>query len=302
MWMAPHYFLGFIKFNFLLLTRAWESLTRGITMGKLEVILHTYLGIFVWLFWRCIELTLRMQFGLDKLGLTPVHKIEEQGSSVCLAPKTYYDEIRRKNILPMRTRIMRFHPGNSYSTGKGFVEFVNGQRVAADSIIFATGYRTTFPFLSEELADRVMDRTSCRIRLYRNMLSPTTPGLLFNGFGDSSLLTPLVSEFCSVWLLQYTTKQLKTPCPAAMVHQSRNEFAASVGLKKVGGSGVGGSGYASPFRLVEQLVEDMDPERRVKVWRMQEMYKLFLPVDIANYKRVLDEIRQGEGTSRGREF
>src|SRR5207302_1306470 len=57
------------------------------------------------------------------------------------------------------------------------VVFADGSRERADVLVFATGYRISFPFLDPEL---------CHVRgwefpLYRRTLSPHAPGLAFVG-------------------------------------------------------------------------------------------------------------------------
>ncbi|MDZ7839546.1 MAG: NAD(P)-binding domain-containing protein [Gammaproteobacteria bacterium] len=57
------------------------------------------------------------------------------------------------------------------------VDFVDGTEAPVDSIIYATGYRTTFPFLPAE----VFDPETQAGRLYRRMMPPGRPGLIFAG-------------------------------------------------------------------------------------------------------------------------
>ncbi|HEY0777661.1 MAG TPA: NAD(P)-binding domain-containing protein [Gemmatirosa sp.] len=64
------------------------------------------------------------------------------------------------------------------------VVFDDGTRAAFDTIIYATGYRVTFPFLPREVFD-VQDN---RVGLYRRVVDPALPGLYFIG-----LIQPLGS-------------------------------------------------------------------------------------------------------------
>ena len=57
------------------------------------------------------------------------------------------------------------------------VAFDDGSTAPVDAIIYATGYRTSFPFIAPELFE-VKDG---RVALYRRMLPPTLPGLFFVG-------------------------------------------------------------------------------------------------------------------------
>ena len=58
------------------------------------------------------------------------------------------------------------------------VYFVDGRKEEFDTIIFATGYKTSFPFFSKELIDF---STLTQIPLYRKMIHPTFDNLYFIG-------------------------------------------------------------------------------------------------------------------------
>ena len=58
------------------------------------------------------------------------------------------------------------------------VHFTDGTQEAFDAIIMATGFRTSFPFLSKQVADWDMAKTP---PLYLKMMHPTIPSLFFIG-------------------------------------------------------------------------------------------------------------------------
>ncbi len=62
------------------------------------------------------------------------------------------------------------------------VSFVDGSTETFDSVIAATGYRTTFPYLPPELSPL----EGHRLRLYNRVAHPALPGLFFIGFFDVS--------------------------------------------------------------------------------------------------------------------
>lgn len=57
------------------------------------------------------------------------------------------------------------------------VRFADGSREAVDVIVYCTGYRIRFPFLSQD----VFDAADNRVRLYRRVVPPEQPGLFFVG-------------------------------------------------------------------------------------------------------------------------
>ena len=63
------------------------------------------------------------------------------------------------------------------------VRFVDGSEEAIDRIVYATGYRITFPFLDPEL---IGDPEGNRVPLFRRVVPPDLPNLYFIG-----LLQPL---------------------------------------------------------------------------------------------------------------
>ncbi|WP_433593676.1 flavin-containing monooxygenase [Nocardia sp. CA-145437] len=58
------------------------------------------------------------------------------------------------------------------------VVFTDGRRVAADLVVFCTGYKISFPFFDHDFLDPSGDN---RIRLYRRVFHPAVPGLYFVG-------------------------------------------------------------------------------------------------------------------------
>ena len=62
------------------------------------------------------------------------------------------------------------------------VRFVDGSAETFDSVIAATGYRTTFPYLPAALSPLA----GTRLALYNRVVHPAMPGLFFIGFFDVS--------------------------------------------------------------------------------------------------------------------
>lgn len=58
------------------------------------------------------------------------------------------------------------------------VVFTDGTRVAADLVVYCTGYRIAFPFFDAGFLDPGDDN---QVRLYKRMFHPTVPGLYFIG-------------------------------------------------------------------------------------------------------------------------
>lgn len=114
------------------------------------------------------------------------------------------------DVLP-KTNIKRFD-------GK-VVEFEDGSRVEADAVIYATGYRISFPFLDKT----VIDATDNDIALYQRIFDPKTPDLMFLALVQPLCAMMPIAEEQSRLMAAYLTGRYHTPEPAEMAQQMRAE-------------------------------------------------------------------------------
>jgi cation diffusion facilitator CzcD-associated flavoprotein CzcO len=92
------------------------------------------------------------------------------------------------------------------------VEFTDGSRVDADVVIYATGYRVSFPFLAES----VVSVEGNRIDLYHRVVSPEHPGLYFVGLIQPiGSVLPLAEEQAH-WVAELVTGEVMLPPVADM--------------------------------------------------------------------------------------
>jgi len=88
------------------------------------------------------------------------------------------------------------------------VHFADGTQERFDAIIMATGFRTSFPFLSRRVADWDMARTP---PLYLKMMHPTIPSLFFIGlFQPTGCIWRLADHQARIAALQISGR-LKRP-------------------------------------------------------------------------------------------
>jgi dimethylaniline monooxygenase (N-oxide forming) len=77
---------------------------------------------------------------------------------------TLVHHVARGSIVT-RPNIKRINPGS--------VEFSDGSTASADVIVFATGYKISFPFLSQDITSKVLpDPAANEIFLYQNVFHP----------------------------------------------------------------------------------------------------------------------------------
>jgi dimethylaniline monooxygenase (N-oxide forming) len=92
------------------------------------------------------------------------------------------------------------------------VRFADGGEGAFDRIVYATGYRISLPFL----APSVVAAGGRELPLYRRIVPPGAPGLLFAGFVDApGGLLPLV-EAQGKWIAALLTGRLRLPARREM--------------------------------------------------------------------------------------
>jgi len=76
------------------------------------------------------------------------------------------------------------------------VRFVDGSVEQIDRIVYCTGYRISFPFLSED----VISAADNRVPLYRRVVSPERPGLYFIGLVQPLGAIMPLAEAQSEWV------------------------------------------------------------------------------------------------------
>jgi dimethylaniline monooxygenase (N-oxide forming) len=92
------------------------------------------------------------------------------------------------------------------------IAFVDGSSEPFDAIIYATGYKTTFPFLRPEIFE-VRDN---QVALYRRTLPPHLPGLYFVGLLQPIGATIPLVEIQARWLAAVLAGDVKLPDRATM--------------------------------------------------------------------------------------
>jgi cation diffusion facilitator CzcD-associated flavoprotein CzcO len=92
------------------------------------------------------------------------------------------------------------------------VAFDDGSTAPIDAIIYATGYRTSFPFIAREL----FEVTDGPVSLYRRMLPPTLPGLYFVGLVQPIGPTIPLVEIQARWVASVLAGETVLPDTATM--------------------------------------------------------------------------------------
>lgn len=210
-WKLPRRFLGVLGIADALFTRSFDAQSRLATSVPLPTrrqrIVHRVLGRPARIQFRVVELILRAQFRLRRVGMVPDNRVDDEAHcGVTIETPGFYRALSRGAIATHRTVVERLEPGVAV--------LATGERIAADTVVYATGYRLELPFLPDDVAARVFDAEGL-LRLYRNVLPPDVPSLAFVGF-NSAIASPLAAEVAAHWLAAYWAGRMRLPEPAAM--------------------------------------------------------------------------------------
>jgi hypothetical protein len=163
------------------------------------------------------------------------------------------------------------------------VLLASGDRVAADVVIFATGWRQTFAFLAPELKSTVLHDS--HFRLYRHILPPTEQRLGFIGYA-SSTACQLTSEISAHWLSQNFRGELTLPAVAEMEAEVQRVGAWLADVFPARPQGY----YLGPYLAhhIDDLVADMGLPTRRTSNVVAEYLGAFSP---ARYREVAEQRR-----------
>ena len=100
------------------------------------------------------------------------------------------------------------------------VAFADGSREAFDAIIYATGYKTSFPFLAPEVF--AVPETGGMVDLYRRITPPNRPGLFFAGLVQPIGPTIPLVEIQARWIAAVLSGKVALPAPADMALEVRS--------------------------------------------------------------------------------
>ena len=92
------------------------------------------------------------------------------------------------------------------------VRFVDGSAEQIDTIVWCTGYRITFPFLSGE----VLDTSDNRVPLYRRVVHPERPGLFFIGLVQPLGAIMPLAEAQAEWIADVLQGEVELPAADEM--------------------------------------------------------------------------------------
>ncbi|NNE21918.1 MAG: NAD(P)-binding domain-containing protein [Rhizobiales bacterium] len=183
-WPVPRNLAGILPFKWGLLNRLTVTVIPPYkTLTALEHAVHSVGKPLVWLFWRVVELLLFFQCRLGsnfgtRVSLVPDEKAEFGAfSEATMVPRpAFYKSVRNGDI--------SFHLGEIEQFDRDGVTLTDGNHIKVDTVIFGTGWRSDYSYLSAPLK-RELGFADDGIYLYRQILHPNAPGLAFVGYAST---------------------------------------------------------------------------------------------------------------------
>ena len=158
-------------------------------------------------FWKFFELLLAAQFRLRSRRLLPDRPIRQDlFTNLYITPPSFFRHVGEGRIRERRSEIESFDR-------EGLL-LGNGERVDADVVICATGWRHDYGFLPAELRARIHDADG--MHLYRHMVHPDLPGFGFVG-GVQGINSATCYAVQSAWLAGVFSGEIKLPSADAQV-------------------------------------------------------------------------------------
>ena len=200
-WPVPRKLAGLLPFKWGMLHRMTSALLPPYHKpSALERVLHGVGAPLVWLFWRLTQTLLYFQCRLggqfgrrtDLVPTVPVEISAFDHATMVVRPE-FFSMVRAGTIDAYRGEVSHFD-----STG---LVLEDGRRVEADTVIFATGWRTDYGFLGDEvLAKLSIEDDGCY--LYRHMIEPALNRLVFLGCNAITYEAILTSAIQARWLAE----------------------------------------------------------------------------------------------------
>ncbi len=161
---------------------------------------------------RLFELILRLHVGrVENYGLPrPDHRLGEAHptiSSEILSRLGHGDIVPKPNIERLEG---------------GAVRFADGSVAEADTLIYATGYKVSFPFFDPEF----ISAPDNDLPLFRRVFKPELPDVFFVGLCQPLGAIMPIAEVQGAWIADYLTGRYALPAPQAMAADMARERGA----------------------------------------------------------------------------
>ena len=274
LWKFPRRIWGKANIKYFIMSRFTELWFAHPDMKGIQRLLHTRLRFLVDAYWRMSERVISRQLGLLPPKFQPDGPLRKAAACVGLAPPDDFAALRAGRI--------GFHRGGIARLDTSGIVLDTGERVPAQTILLATGYRQECPFLGETERGLLRDANGAFL-LYRFLINPDIPCMGFNGYNGVGSCQ-LAAEIGAVWLARFMSGSVNVPDRAGMHRSIQAELALR---RQLLSTRLGLGFYASPLTMTyfDRLLADLGlppADRNKGFWR-----RLFGPIDPSDYRDVL---------------
>jgi dimethylaniline monooxygenase (N-oxide forming) len=208
-WPVPQKLAGILPFKWGLLNRLSSTLIPPYqNTTSVERVVHSIGKPLAWFYWRIVETLFYFQCRLGsrfgtRVSLVPKLPVEIGAfrESTQIPKSDFFRLARTGDIELHRTSIDKF-------TANG-LQLVNGETLNLDTVIFATGWKTDFSFISRDVWNR-LEPGDDGFYLYRHMTNPKVPGLFFVGRA-STISSILTYSLQARWLVNVLKQKVRLP-------------------------------------------------------------------------------------------
>ena len=213
-WPVPRYLCNLLPFKFGTYSRFGHfMLPTHCDESKVSWYIHSLLCPVKWVWWRSVELMIKLQFRLsgDMVPKTPIEIDLFTGGQII----TYdlRNKIKAGKVLARKGEIDRF-----CEDGKGLV-LKDGSHIPCDLLIYGTGYGKDYNLLDKDGLQSKLDIQKDGLYLYRNMIAPEVPDLAYIGSEVSTFNNILTQGLQAEWLAHHLCGECKLPSPDDMVKE-----------------------------------------------------------------------------------
>jgi len=251
----------------------------------LEKFLHTVFTPLKWLWWRIVELMFRFQFRLSGDFLPQSRLEHDVFTGGQILSYEFRDLLQEGGVAAVRGSIARF-------TEFG-VELADGSWLEADVVIFGTGFKKSYSYLSPGLYDQ-LDRQRDGLYLYRNIFPTEISDISFIGAEVSTFNNILTQGLQSLWLKCVLTGQVLLPPVAAMTEATAADKAWKRSWMPAKGDRAAIL-QLHKMKYHDQLCKDMGVNHKRKGWNL--LAEVFAPYSAADYASLFCGIQEKDAPS-----
>jgi cation diffusion facilitator CzcD-associated flavoprotein CzcO len=244
-WKIPPFVKG-LNMKYALLNRLGEALIKpDDTRNSMERFVHK-IGLAKKMLAFMQNEIKRVQH-LEELGLVPNCGIPEQAfGEITLETQGFFQMAHEGKI--------QVTQGEIKSLNGKTATLSNGEQVECDLLVFATGFRQTIPFFSEEYMNKLLDENGNYV-LYHHILPAGIPSMAFVGY-NTSIQSTISSEFGALWVCEYLKGRVHQPSDAEII-QEGTDFIKWRSRFRQNASTSGLSTMPGTIHHVDMLLRDM---------------------------------------------